>query len=118
MKLTPEVKRMLEYGDLEMGHARALLALDSERQISAAKEVVAKGLSVRQTEELIRKLQELGVTQKKPLEADPAIMELEKIMAQAVGSRVKISHSEKGKGKLTINYENREELDRIIQLMQ
>jgi ParB family chromosome partitioning protein len=60
MNLTDEVKKMLEYGDLEMGHARALLALDADKQIMAAHEISGQGLSVRQTEVLVKKLQQEG----------------------------------------------------------
>jgi len=113
LKLTPETKRMLEYGDLEMGHARALLALDGDKQIAAAKEVVARGLSVRQTEELVKQLQIAPKKKDKP-KADPSIEQLQQRWNQALGMRVKIQHTEKGDGKLTISYKSLNDIELIL----
>ncbi|OMH39637.1 ParB/RepB/Spo0J family partition protein [Motiliproteus sp. MSK22-1] len=118
MKLTPEVKRMLEYGDLEMGHARALLVLEHDRQIAAAKEVVGRSYSVRQTEELVKKYQagpKKAVEKTKP---DPGLKSIEERWSSAIDMKVKISQSEKGDGKLTISYESLEDLDRILGRIQ
>ncbi|RDE18821.1 ParB/RepB/Spo0J family partition protein [Motiliproteus coralliicola] len=117
MKLMPEVKRMLEYGDLEMGHARALLALDGEKQITAAKEVVARGLSVRQTEEFVKQFQASPKKTEKP-EPDPGVEQLQQRWRELLGMQVRINHSEKGDGKLTISYRNLEEVESILQRMQ
>lgn len=116
MKLAPETKRMLEYGDLEMGHARALLALDPERQVAAAKDVVNRGLSVRQTEALVKKYQEGKV---KPVKKapEPAVQHLEQRWASTTGMKVRINHSDKGEGKLTLNYSNLAELEAILERM-
>ncbi|MEH6648823.1 MAG: ParB/RepB/Spo0J family partition protein [Motiliproteus sp.] len=117
MKLTPEAKRMLEYGDLEMGHARALLALDGDKQIAAAKDVVARGLSVRQTEELVKQLQ--AAPKKKPqLTVDPGAEQLQQRWSQALGMQVKIKHSDKGDGKLTINYKSLSDIESILNKIQ
>ncbi len=114
IKLTPEVKRMLEYGDLEMGHARALLVLEHDRQIAAAKEVVGRGLSVRQTEELVKKYQSSNRKKAEKTEPHPGVKHLEERWASTLGMKVRISHSEDGDGKLTINYGSLEDLDQIL----
>ena len=103
MGLTPEVRVMLEHGDLEMGHARALLTLESEQQGEAAKTVSGKGLSVRQTEELVRKIL-AGPKPKKSsdVDVDPDIRRLEETLSEKLGSRVQIQHGSKGSGKVTL----------------
>ena len=115
MGLAPEVRLMLERGDLEMGHARALLTLESEQQSEAAKTVSGKGLSVRQTEELVRKIL-AGPKLKKAAdyEVDPDIRRLEETLSEKLGSRVQIQHSSKGSGKVTLKYNNLDELDGIL----
>lgn len=115
MGLTPEVRVMLEHGDLEMGHARALLTLESEQQGEAAKTVSGKGLSVRQTEELVRKIL-AGPKPKKSsdVDVDPDIRRLEETLSEKLGSRVQIQHGSKGSGKVTLKYNNLDELDGIL----
>ncbi len=115
MSLKEDVRRMLEHGDLEMGHARAILGLPQQLQSMAAKSVVGKGLSVRQTESLVRKLQE--DSQDKPdgkQEPDKDIKNLEEELSQKLGSPVQIQHGAKGKGKLVIKYNSLDELDGIL----
>lgn len=115
MSLKEDVRRMLEHGDLEMGHARAILGLPQQLQSMAAKSVVGKGLSVRQTESLVRKLQEEN--QEKPVkktEPDKDIKNLEEELSQKIGSPVTIQHGAKGKGKLIIKYSSLDELDGIL----
>jgi len=111
--LNNEVKTFLEHGDIEMGHARALLALSDEEQNNTARIIVAKELSVRETEALIKKLQE-PAKEEKPKEIDPDTQSLEQNLSEKIGSQVSISHNKKGKGKLVISYTNLEELDGII----
>jgi len=113
IKLAPEVKRMLEYGDLEMGHARALLSLDNERQLGAAKEVVARGLSVRQTEELVKRYQQPRKDTIKP-EPHGGVQQLEQRWASTLGLKVRINHGEQGDGRLTINYGSLTDLESIL----
>lgn len=113
MKLTPETKRMLEYGDLEMGHARALLGLEGEAQVKAAKEVVSRGFTVRQTEELVKQLQH-PAPKKEAVEPAPELQTLEQRWNDSIGMKVKISQTDKGNGKLTINYDSIEQLDQIL----
>ena len=92
--LPEEVKTLLAHGDLEMGHARALLGLPLERQVEGARHVVARGLTVRQTEALVR--QWLN-TREKPVEAvksDPDISRLEQRLAERLGAPVQIKHGQ------------------------
>lgn len=115
MTLKNDVRLMLEHGDLEMGHARALLGLPEDLQSSTANSVVGKGLSVRQTESLVRKLQQ--ERQNKPdeiTEPNADIKNLEEELSQKLGSAVSIQHSAKGKGKLVIKYSNLDQLDGVL----
>ena len=108
------VRRMLEHGDLEMGHARALLALPDEEQTSAARMVSGKGLSVRQTEALVRRLASgSGAVQSKQV-SNPDIKNLENNLAEKLGAKVMIQHTAKGKGKVVVRYNSLDELDGIL----
>ena len=111
--LNSEVKTLLEHGDIEMGHARALLALDNDIQTNTARVVVAKELTVRETEALIKKVQQ---PPKEPKEKviDPNTKVLEQNLSEKLGSQVAISHNKKGKGKLVISYSDLSELDGIV----
>jgi len=111
--LNDEVKTLLEHGDIEMGHARALLALQNDEQTITARSVVAKELNVRETEALIKKLQE-PAKEKEVKDKDPDTKSLEQNLSEKLGSNVSISHNAKGKGKLVISYTNLEELDGIV----
>ena len=112
--LNPDVRKMLEHGDLEMGHARALLSLPDIQQSQAARSVVGRGLSVRQTESLVRRL--IQGDSKKPAgkRLDPDIKNLQDNLAEKLGAKVMIQHTAKGKGKLVVNYNNLDELDGIL----
>ncbi len=113
LTLEPKVKQMLEEGQLEMGHARALLSLDGAAQIRAAEEVAKRGLSVRETEQLVRRL--LKPAEKKPApKVDPDIQRFADELSEKLGARVQIQHSAKGKGKLVIQYNSLDELDGIL----
>lgn len=115
MSLQEDVRRLVEHGDLEMGHARALLALDGPDQSQAARQVVGKGLSVRQTEALVRHLQAARTAPpKKETTMDPNIRHLQDDLSQRLGTRVQIQHSAKGKGKLVLPYSSLDELDGIL----
>ncbi|MCW8919685.1 MAG: ParB/RepB/Spo0J family partition protein [Gammaproteobacteria bacterium] len=114
--LNEDIKRMLGNGDLEMGHARALLALSGEQQSEVARSVVGKGLSVRETERLVKRTLEghpPGAVKEK--RTDPDIHRLEQDLGERIGARVAIQHGAKGKGKLVINYNSLDELDGILQ---
>ncbi|MFC3152697.1 ParB/RepB/Spo0J family partition protein [Litoribrevibacter euphylliae] len=115
MNLEEEVKTLLERGDLDMGHARALLSLEAQLQTEVARKVVADSLTVRQTEALVKKILSGEETKPSPSKTvDPDIMRLEENLAKRLGSPVKINHGNKGKGKLTISYSSLDELDGIL----
>ena len=111
--LPDEVKTLLAHGDLEMGHARALLGLPAEQQVEAARHVVAKGFTVRQTEALVRNMQADKPVEEKPI-ADPDVKRLEQKLAERLGTQVKIKHGQKGKGQLVISYGTLEELQGVL----
>jgi ParB family chromosome partitioning protein len=112
--LSPDVRRMLEHGDLEMGHARALLSLPDIQQNEAARSVVGKGLSVRQTESLVRRLIAGAGSKKNQNVIDPDIKSLEENLAGKLGAKVLIQHTAKGRGKLILKYNTLDELDGIL----
>jgi len=112
--LSIDVRKMLEHGDLEMGHARALLSLDDTRQSEAAKSVVGRGLSVRQTEALVRRLMAGPQDESSPTVIDPDIKNLEESLEEKLGAKVLIQHTAKGKGKLILKYNSLDELDGIL----
>lgn len=113
LQLTEPVRLLLERGDLEMGHARSLLVLEGEKQLTSAREVVAKGLSVRQTEELVKKAQQTPKDEVIPA-IDGDIDSLQNRLSETIGAVVTIKHATKGKGKLVINYSSLDQLDGII----
>ena len=114
LELGPETRQLVEAGELEMGHARALLALVNTRQQAEVAALVArKGLSVRETEQLVRRL--LG--QKSPAakrSLDPDVRRLQDDLAGKLGAKVRIQHSAAGRGKLVISYNSLDELDGIL----
>ena len=109
-----DARRMLEHGDLEMGHARALLSLPDLQQAAAARTVVGRGLSVRQTESLVRRLVAGGGTTNKGGAIDADIKNLEENLEGKLGTKVMIQHTAKGKGKLVVKYNSLDELDGIL----
>ena len=116
-QLSPPVAEMLVAGDLEMGHARALLTLEAKEQVVVAKQVVARGLNVRQTEELIRAARKVAVDGPVKLAQDADTKRLEQNLGQTLGQPVQIKHSRKGAGKLVISYSSLDELDGILSKM-
>jgi ParB family chromosome partitioning protein len=109
---------MVQRGELEMGHARALLALEGRRQVEAAHQVVNHALSVRATERLVKKL--LAEASAGPVKAaaarrDPDLVHLEKGLSDRIGAPVQVQHNQKGKGRLIINYNSLDELDGILE---
>lgn len=112
-QLNDDVKLLLEHGDIEMGHARALLALKDTEQSDAARLVAAKQLTVRETENLVRRILEpKPVVAEKP--RDPDVLALEQRLSERFAAPVQISYNNKGKGKLEISYTSLDELDGII----
>ena len=114
MTLEADVKKLLEHGDLEMGHARALLALGGDKQVEAARVVVAKGLSVRQTEVLVREFEKQKPAKPAPKREDPNVRSLITDLSDRLGAPVHIQQGSGGKGKLVISYNNLDELDGIL----
>ncbi len=121
LELPPEVCEMLEQRTLEMGHARALLGLTQRRQqIEVASMVVKRGLSVRDTEGLVRRLQAPAGASERAEAAggDPNIEKLEQELAEKLGARVAIQPGRGGRGKLVVNYNSLDELDGILAHIQ
>jgi ParB family transcriptional regulator, chromosome partitioning protein len=115
LNLAPPVRQMLADGLLEMGHARALLSLAPAEQESAANRVVQRGLSVRQTEALVRHLLTGAAAQKPAARAkDPDTRRLETDLSDRLGAPVSISFDGKSKGELVIRYSSIEQLDGIL----
>jgi ParB family chromosome partitioning protein len=113
LELMQEVKDMIDMRLIEMGHARALLSLEEKLQVQAAREVVRKSLSVRDTENLVRRLTQSS-KKKGSRRADPDILSLHNRIGEILGARVKIQHLASGKGKLVIAYNNSEEFEGIL----
>lgn len=119
MNLQPEVRTFLEHGDIEMGHARCLLALEGDKQVMAARNVIARSLSVRQAEALVRALQSGkpdggGKQGKKNKQLDPDIKTLQDELAEKLGTEVLVEHTAKGKGRLVLKYSSLDQLDGIL----
>ena len=116
MDLNDEVKALVNNGSLDMGHARALLSLPDARQLDAARQVISRQLSVRQTEALVRQM--LQPT-KPPVEKpqDPNVQRLQSDLSERLGADVAIQGSGK-KGKLVIKYNSLDELDGILKHIQ
>jgi ParB family chromosome partitioning protein len=116
LDLAEPVKDLVNRGQLNMGHARALLGLIRHDQIEVANIVVKRGLSVRQTEALV-KLKLKGGSPKKPAEtqSDPDIRRLESSIGEKLGAAVKIRTGKQGSGQLIISFHNSDELDGILQ---
>lgn len=117
LNLNSDVRKMLEEGRLDMGHGRALLALEGQAQSQAAREIVGRGLSVREAEALVRHAQagagKSSAKNRPRVDADTA--DLQRQLSDRLGAKVAISHSKSGKGKLVIEYNSLDELDGILQ---
>ena len=120
LDLAPEVCELIEKRSLEMGHARALLALTHRRQqIEVAILVARKGLSVRETEALVRRLQApAGRAEAADAPGDPNVARLEQELTEKLGARVAIQQGRAGKGKLVVSYNSLDELDGILAHIQ
>jgi ParB family chromosome partitioning protein len=117
LELSEDAKALLQSRELEMGHARALLALtDAPRQAEAARLVATKGLSVRETERLVRRMLQGGsTTGRSTTGIDPDIRRLQDELTGRLGARVAIQHGAHGKGKLVISYNSADELQGILE---
>ncbi|QRN02475.1 ParB/RepB/Spo0J family partition protein [Legionella sp. MW5194] len=118
LTLSDEVKRLLEHGDLDMGHARALLILTDEQQNQAAQLIVAKNLSVRETEQLVKRIKE-GKPQPSAVAIDvhPEVKNQLHHLSQRLKAKVKLKQGKSGKGSLVIHYNSDHELQAVLQHM-
>ena len=114
MTLKVEVQRLLEHGDLEMGHGRALLGLQGQVQLDAARVVVVKNMTVRQTEAYVRFLLQDKPKDPNANQLNPDIKRLQEKLSDQLGAEVAIQHSAKGKGRLILKYNSLDELDGIL----
>ncbi len=116
LELNDDVKEAVQARQLEMGHARALLGLRGAQQSEAARHVAARGLSVRETEALVRRLLEQTAKggAKEAARLDPDIRKLQDNLCERLGARVEIRHARTGRGRLVIAYNSLDELDGIL----
>jgi ParB family transcriptional regulator, chromosome partitioning protein len=116
LKLAKPVQEMLLEGTLEMGHARALLALDGARQIETAKRVAAQGLSVRATEALVQKMLRGATARRK--KGDRDLARLEEEVSERLGTTVQIRPARKGSGKIVVHYASLEHLEQLLKKLR
>lgn len=121
--LQTDVRQMLETGKLEMGHARALLTLADASQITTAQTIADKALSVRDAEQLVKRIQNLQATNPHaanfhPKNIDPTTHELQTRIGSQLNATVLLQQNAKGQGKLVINYRNQPHLRELLQKMQ
>ncbi|MBR3401793.1 MAG: ParB/RepB/Spo0J family partition protein [Parasporobacterium sp.] len=120
LKLHDKVQKMLIDGSISAGHARALLGLEiQEEQLLTAQKIVAENLSVRQTEDLVRQINNPPKSKKSSPKIKNSVFykDLEKRMTEALGTKVKINQKEQGKGRIEISYFSEDELDRIFTII-
>lgn len=116
LSLQSDVSSLLEQGQLDMGHARALLSLDEAMQQKAAQQIIKSGMSVRQAESLVRRLQEENANPvTKVKEKDPDIRHLEESLSEKLGTHVEIKLGSRGKGKLVIDFHGNDVLQGILE---
>lgn len=117
LELEPEVMRLLDQSQLDMGHARALLGLKGQDQVDTARLVASRGLTVRETEREVRRLQQRKEHEiKSPTKIlDPNIRRLQDDLSDRLGAKVAIQHGGRGAGKVVINYHSLDELDGILE---
>ena len=114
LALSEPVRDLLHQGKLDMGHARALLALTGMQQIDTARLIAARGMSVRETEKLVGRLLR-GTPAKKPRKtSDRDVLRLQEELAQKLGTKVEIKAGSKGRGSVVIQYSNLDQLDAIL----
>ena len=112
--LETPVQQQLERGELELGHAKCLLALEGNEQINAARNVAANGMTVRQTESLVKTLLNPSSSKGKTTTDNPDIVRLQEDLSEKLGAQVNIQHSAKGSGRLILKYNSVDELDGIL----
>ena len=116
LKLPPDIQLAVRNGELSMGHARALINVDTvDKQLFIFKEIKDKGLSVRQTEALVRNLYRQGAVKKTSKNTlPPAFQRIEDKLASHFSTRVKLRHSRNGSGQIIIEYYSQEELNKVL----
>ncbi|MGQ0544651.1 MAG: ParB/RepB/Spo0J family partition protein [Betaproteobacteria bacterium] len=117
LKLAKPVQEMVMEGALEMGHARALLALDPARQIEAGNRIAARGLSVRETEAMVQTILR-GPAPRRRRKADRDLARLEEEVAERLGTTVEIRPGRKGNGKLVLHYSGLEHLEQLLKKLK
>jgi ParB family chromosome partitioning protein len=122
LKLPPDIQLAVRNGSLSMGHARALVNIDTiDKQLFVYKEIQSKGLNVRQTEELVRKMYKADKqgAVKPSLKSDlpPTYKKIEDNLASHFGTKVRMAHNKKGYGSISIEYYSLEELNKILEAM-
>ena len=115
LKLPDEIKTLLYNGTISMGHARALLSIEGRTlQVEAARKIIKKGLSVRETESLVKKITKPARTSDKK---DSQILALEEKLIKQLGTKVRLLHKGKKGGKIEIEYYSVDELDRLLEIL-
>lgn len=114
LELPEPIRRLLENGRIEMGHARALGTLPAPRAIALAEKAAAEQWSVRELEQAVRLAQLPPSTKQRAPQADPDIAALERELSGKLGARVQIAHGRNGRGKLTVRYHSSDELEGIL----
>lgn len=122
LRLPPDIQKSVRDGELSMGHARAIIGLEQvDQQLYVFREVREKGLSVRQTEKLVKDMTsgeiKGGTSKSAPVKLPPAYKRIEDSMASHFSTKVKMERKKNGKGNITIEYYNDEDLERIMKLM-
>lgn len=121
LKLPPDIQIAVRNGELSMGHARALINVDTvDKQLFIFNEIKSKGLSVRQTEILVRNMYKDGEEQKKPATPvlPPTFQKIEDKIASHFSTKVKVRHSKNGSGQITFDYYSLQDLNKLLDLMQ
>ena len=117
LSLPASIQKMIKNNTLSAGHARALVGLDNSEEI--AQKIIARGLNVRQTEELVNNIKNQAINQiRKNMKKDPSLKELEKGLTKSIGLKVKINSGNENKGKVTIEYKSPAELEQILSLLE
>lgn len=117
LTLSAPVQAMLMHNKLDMGHARALIGLDAAQQIMLANKIVQQNLSVRDVENLVKKLTEIDKVKPQKTAVNHDVLTLQNTLSEKIGASVNISAKENGSGMLKINYSNLDQLDDIISKM-
>ena len=118
LKLAKPVQEMLMEGALEMGHARALLALDGARQIETGNRIAARGLSVRETEALVQQLLRGGATGRRKSKTDRDLARLEEEVSERLGTTVEIRAGRRGTGKVLVHYSSLDHLEALLKKLR